>query len=47
MESEVVMSAFSELGGRSGKLSIVIPSAPKVSAPLSGMHLSGLSRMHI
>jgi hypothetical protein len=47
MDPEVVMGAFSELGGRSGKLPIAIPSAAKVSAPLSGMHFSVLSRMHI
>jgi hypothetical protein len=47
MKLEVVMGAFSELRGRSGKLLIVIPLAPKVSAPLSGIHFSVLSRMHI
>jgi hypothetical protein len=47
MEPEVVMGAFSELDGRSGKLLIIIPSALKVSAPLSGMHFSVLPRMHI
>jgi hypothetical protein len=47
MELEVVMGAFSEFGDRPGQLPIVIPSAPKVSAPLSGMHFSVLSRGYI
>jgi hypothetical protein len=40
MEPEADMRAFSELDSQSGKLPVIILSAPKVSASLSGMDFS-------